>query len=89
MLQLRSQYVCHKVFGEALSSSKITSPLSVSEELSLLAGRRHKTNGLRWRERSYYTPYSNVFSHPIIVMMFGIVAIVACGLIIASLTVSH
>ena len=87
MLQLRSQYVCHKMFSrEAVSSSE---PLSVSEELPLLAGRHRKTGGLRWKQRTYYTQYSNVFSHPIIVIMFGIFALVVCGLIIASLTVSH
>lgn len=86
MLQLRSQYVCHKIFKEAMSSSE---PLSVSEELPLLARRRRKTGGLRWKQRTYYTPYSNVFSHPIIVIMFGIFALVVCGLIIASLVMSH
>ena len=85
MLQLQSQYVCHKMFGETLSS-EVTSG---SEELPLLAGRHRKISGLRWRRRTYYTPYSNVFSHPIIVIVFGIFALVVCGLIIASLTVSH
>ena len=85
ILQLRSQYVCHKMFKKAFS----TITLSTSEEMPLLAGRHHKTNGLKWRETTYYTPYSNVFSHPIIVIVFGVVALAACGLVIASLTVSH
>ena len=82
ILQLRSQHVCHKTFREALST------LSVSEELPLLTDRQYKTSGLRWNVKTYYTPYSNIFSHPFIVMMFGAVAVVACGLVIASLTVS-
>ena len=86
ILQLQSQYVCHKMFRKAYSN---ISSLSGSEEMPLLAGRHHKTDGLRWRERTYYTPYSNVFSHPFIMVVFGVVALVVCGLIIASLTVSH
>jgi len=85
ILQLRSQYVCHKTFSSL--SGKDT--LLASEELPLLAGKHHKTSGLRLREKTYYTPYSTIFSHPIIVTMFGIVSLIACGLIIASLTVSH
>lgn len=87
ILQLRSQYVCHKTFGEVFTRVSSFS-VTVSEELPLLAGRHHRTSGLRWRVKTYYTPYSNVFSHPIIVMMFGVVALVTCGLIIGSLTVS-
>lgn len=87
ILQLRSQYVCHRIFRGVFSR---VSPVSDSEELPLLAGRRHRTSELlKWRVTTYYTPYSNVFSHPVIVMMFGVVAMVACGLIIASLTLSH
>lgn len=82
ILQLRSQYVCHKTFREAFST------LSISEELPLLADRHYNTGGLRWRVKTYYTPYSNIFSHPFIVMMFAAVAMVTCGLVIASLTVS-
>ena len=85
MLQLRSQYVCHKTFGEVFTRA---SSLSVSEELSLLAGRRSRTSGLRWRVKTYYTPYSNIFSHPFIVVLFGVVSLVTCGFVIASLTVS-
>lgn len=86
ILQLRSQYVCHKMFKKAFSN---ISSLSVSEEMPLLAGRHLKTDGLKWKERTYYTPYSNVFSHPIIVIVFGVISLGACGLVIASLTVSH
>ena len=90
ILQLQSQYVCYKTFKEvSLFGKGEKSPLSVSEELPLLAGRQQKISGFRWREGTYYTPYSNVFSHPIIVVMFGVVALVTCGLVIASLTVSH
>ena len=86
MLQLRSQYVCHKTFGEVFTG--VSSQLSVGEELPLMAGRRCRTSGLRWRVKTYYTPYSNIFSHPFIVVLFGVVALVTCGLVIASLTVS-
>ena len=86
ILQLRSQHVCHKTFKKAFSN---ISSLSFSEEMPLLASRHIKTNGLKWRERTYYTPYSNVFSHPFVVIVFGVIALVACGLVIASLTVSH
>ena len=85
ILQLRSQYVCHKTFAGVLSHTS----LSISEELPLLASRTHKSGGLKWRDRTYYTPYSNIFSHPIIVMVFGVISLVACGLVIASLTVPH
>ena len=85
MLQLRSQYVCHKTFREVFSRG---TPLLVNKELPLLAGRRCKTSGLGWRVKTYYTPYSNVFSHPFIVVVFGVVSLVTCGFIIASLIVS-
>ena len=84
MLQLRSQYVCHKTFGEVFSST--SSP--INKELSAVAGRHHRSSGLRWRVKTYYTPYSNIFSHPFVVIVFGVVALVTCGLIIASLMVS-
>ena len=79
LLQLRSQYVCHKTFSGTLP---------INRELPQLAGRYSRTAGLRWRVKSYYTPYSNVFSHPFIVIVFGVVASITCGFIIASLTVS-
>ena len=84
ILQLRSQYVCHKTFAGVLSHTS----LLISEELPLLASRTHKSGGLKWRDRTYYTPYSNILSHPIIVMVFVVISLVACGLVIASLTVS-
>ena len=84
MLQLRSQYVCHKTFGEVFSG--VSSP--INKELPLVAGRCHGAGGLRLRVRTYYTPYSNIFSHPFVVILFGVVALVTCGFIIASLTVS-
>lgn len=86
ILQLRSQYVCHKTFGEVFS--EVTSSSVGGEELPLLAGRHHRASGLRWKVKTYYTPYSNIFSHPFIVIIFGVVALVTCGLIIGSLTVS-
>ena len=82
MLQLRSQYVCYKSFEGAAAG------VTLPRELPLLGDRHPRTAGLRWRVKSYYTPYSNVFSHPFIVIVFGVVASITCGFIIASLTVS-
>jgi len=59
-LQLQSQYVCLKTFGTILTSSH---PLPVNEELPLLAGsRKVKNSGLGWKEETYYTPYSILFT---------------------------
>ncbi|XP_065905713.1 transmembrane protein 104 homolog isoform X2 [Dysidea avara] len=86
-LQLRSQYVCHKTFGTALVP---THRLPVNEELPLLiSSRKVKSSGLGWKEDTYYTPYSTVFSHPIIVVVFAIITLISCGLVITSLTVSQ
>ena len=85
-LQLRSQYVCHKTFKNAVP----THHLPVNEELPLLAGSRNvKSSGLGWKEETYYTPYSTVFSHPIIVITFAVVTMISGGFVISSLTVSQ
>ena len=87
VLQLRSQYVCYKTFGTTLVP---THPLPVNEELPLLAGsRKVKSSGFGWKEEAYYTPYSTMFSHPIIVVTFAIITMISCGLVITSLIVSQ
>jgi len=91
ILQLRSQYVCYKTFGTKL---KPTGSFSISdhERLPLLADHTNKvlkSSGLGWKEETYYTPYSTVFSHPIIVVIFAIITMISCGLVITSLTVSQ
>jgi len=84
VLQLRSQYVCHQTFNSAIPDHH----LPVNEELPLLAGSRNvKNSGLGWKEETYYTPYSTVFSHPIIVVIFAVVTMIICGLVVTSLFV--
>lgn len=87
ILQLRSQYVCYKTFKGVLLAKETMPPLSLNEKVSLLAGKQRRISGFGCRERTYYTPYSTWFSHPVVVVMFGVVALVTCGFIIASLTV--
>jgi len=90
MLQLRSQHLCYKTFKNAVwsSSSSRKSQVPVNEELPLLvSGGRIKSNGFGLKEKSYYTPYSTVLSHPIVVLVFAVICVTSCGFIIASLAV--
>ena len=97
LLQLRSQWVCHKMFGKE-------SEKQPSHELNELS---HKTvagsgdsdpllpqdtlHGLTptcCSKRDYYTtPYSNFLSHPVVVVLVGIVMVVCFLLSVASLFV--
>ena len=69
VLQLRSIYVCNRLFGQDDSQCIMpTKPSSINEEETPLL----KATGQHNR-RAYMTPYSNVvFSHPIFVIIVGV-----------------
>jgi len=87
MLQLRSQQLCYKTFKNVVCDDR-QSQAPVNEELPLLPNDgRGRINGFGLKEKTYYTPYSTVLSHPLIVLVFGVICVVSCGFIIASLIV--
>jgi len=87
MLQLRSQQLCYTTFKTVVRDD-FQSQAPVNEELPLLPnGGRSKSNGFGLKEKTYYTPYSTVLSHPLIVLMFAVVCVISCMFIIASLAV--
>ena len=67
VLQLRSIYVCNKMFGQVQDVQTESVMLSEKYESSPLVSTVEKKSGL-----TYMTPYSNVvISHPIFVVIMG------------------
>ena len=64
VLQLRSMYVCNKMFGQ------YRDPLTEKDSQPLI--KKEVKNVLKWRLEHIMTPYSNVvISHPIFVVFIG------------------
>ena len=78
LFQIGSQYKCLKTFG----------PTKSSEESSKRS-HFYRSWWLTWKNKSYWTPYSSFYSHPIVVVVVGVLCAVLFLLTVASIPVSH